>query len=582
MKILSNFSMTLNGIVVIHRRLGLNSLFVFCSLLLFSNSFAQSISTGNFHSFTICNDHTIQAWGYNGHGEFGNGVTKDTNKTATATGITNIEHFAGGGYHTVYLKDDSTAWTCGRNIYGALGDGTTTDRLTPVQATGLSSIIAVAAAGYFSLFLHKDNTVWACGDNYYGQLGDGTNTDRLTAVHIGLTGIIAMQAGYYHSLFLKNDGTAWSTGRNTYGELGDGTTTGKNSPVQVSQASGLTYITKIQGGARHCLFVKSDSTAWATGLNNYGQLGDGTTTSRSTPVQVSGLTGIKDLAATYYGSMFLKSDSTVWVTGLNNYGQLGDGTTTNRSTPVKISSLNGIVAMSGGQYHAVFLKKDGTVWATGNNDFGQLGDGTNISRSTPVQVSGLCPVLLPIELLSFNAVAMGNKVKLTWSTASETNNNFFTIEKSLDGTNWKSIGIVIGAGNSTHVLNYESFDTEPEKGIQYYKLKQTDYDGQYKYSAAIAINFSDGFNFSIYPNPVYANSGTAVQLNFNQLGEDSKPILVVVYDAMGQETLSKVNIIDKNNGQVTAVDPSNKLSPGVYIISATSDNSIYKQKLIVK
>ncbi|MBL7892079.1 MAG: T9SS type A sorting domain-containing protein [Bacteroidia bacterium] len=190
-------------------------------------------------------------------------------------------------------------------------------------------------------------------------------------------------------------------------------------------------------------------------------------------------------------------------------------------------------------------------------------------------------VYLPIELLNFNAKGEGNKVRIYWRTASETNNDFFTIEKSLNGTDWKIIGTVKGAGNSTRIINYESFDYEPIVGIQYYRLKQTDFDGKFKYSKSVAVDFKDVFSFSIYPNPVQPNSSVFINLNVNT--EDEHPIIVVVYDSMGREVLSKVTNIDKNSsGQLTAIDPSNTLSPGVYIISATSDNSIYKQKLIIR
>ncbi|MBI2270525.1 MAG: T9SS type A sorting domain-containing protein [Bacteroidetes bacterium] len=190
-------------------------------------------------------------------------------------------------------------------------------------------------------------------------------------------------------------------------------------------------------------------------------------------------------------------------------------------------------------------------------------------------------VYLPIELLNFNAIGQTDKVRIYWRTASETNNNFFTIEKSLNGTDWKMIGTVKGAGNSTRIINYESFDHEPVIGIQYYRLKQTDFDGKFKYSKSVAVDFKDAFSFSLYPNPVQPNS--SVYLNLNMGADDEQPIIVVVYDSMGREVLSKVTNIDKNSsGQLTAIDPSNTLSPGVYIISATSDNSIYKQKLIIR
>jgi len=197
-------------------------------------------------------------------------------------------------------------------------------------------------------------------------------------------------AGGYHSLALKSDGTVLAWGDNANGQFGDGTNTSRNTPVQVS---GLTGVVNIAAGIIHSLALKSDGTVWAWGYNGHGQLGDGTTTGRNTPVQVSGLTGVVDIAAGTYHSLALKSDGTVWVWGSNNYGQLGDGTTTNRNTPVQVSGLTGVVDIAAGTTHSLALKSDGTVWVWGYNGHGQLGDGTNTSRNTPVQVSGLTGVV---------------------------------------------------------------------------------------------------------------------------------------------------------------------------------------------
>jgi hypothetical protein len=131
---------------------------------------------------------------------------------------------------------------------------------------------------------------------------------------------------------------------------------------------------------------------WACGGNWTGQLGDGTTSSKYTPVQIPSLSGIVAIAAGYNHSLFLKNNNTVWTCGYNVYGQLGDGTTNDKYTPVQIPSLSGIVAVAAGFGHSLFLKNDGTVWACGLNGTGQLGDGTITNKSTPIQVTGLCPV----------------------------------------------------------------------------------------------------------------------------------------------------------------------------------------------
>ena len=136
------------------------------------------------------------------------------------------------------------------------------------------------------------------------------------------------------------------------------------------QVSGLTNVTAIAAGFDFSVALKSDGTVWAWGDNVSGQLGDGTTTDRPTPVQVSGLTGVTDIAAGFDHSAALKTDGTVWAWGNNSKGQLGNGTTTDSTVPVQsgISVLANVLGISAGHQFNVALVRNGlssTVWAWG-------------------------------------------------------------------------------------------------------------------------------------------------------------------------------------------------------------------------
>jgi alpha-tubulin suppressor-like RCC1 family protein len=218
-----------------------------------------------------------------------------------------------------------------------------------------------------------------------------------------LTGIAAISSGDWHKIALKNDGTVWAWGGNHGGRLGDGTTENRSRPVQVVGLDGvgfLTGITAIACGHNHSIALKSDGTVWAWGRNNYSQLGDGTTTDSSAPIQVIGqggsgfLTNITAISGGQYHTMALKDDWTLWAWGRNNCGQLGDGTMTNSPTPVQVVDAGGsgyltdITAIAVGRYHNLALKSDGTVWTWGYNNHGQLGDGTTADSPTPIQVVG--------------------------------------------------------------------------------------------------------------------------------------------------------------------------------------------------
>ncbi len=366
---------------------------IFVIAILARQSPAQTITAGDHHSLFLCNNNGLMACGYNDRGQLGDNTTTQKNSPVQVNVLSGIIAMAAGVKHSLFLKNDNTVWACGFNGYGQLGNGSTASDSISFQINGLIGIIGISAGGSNSLFLKNDGTVWACGNNQYGQLGNGTtsgpNPNPVPAQLSSLSGIIAIAEGdYYHSLFLKNDGTVWACGLNDHGQLGNGTTSNANpTPFQVPSLSGIIAIAAGQG---YSLFLKNDSTVWACGIG--GALGNGLITDQLSPVQAVSLSKITAIAAGNGHSMFLKNDGTVWVCGSNLYGQLGNGTSdvNPHSTPIQASSLSGITSIAAGQNHSLFLKNDGTVWACGDNGLGQLGDGTGNNKSTPVQVTGLC------------------------------------------------------------------------------------------------------------------------------------------------------------------------------------------------
>ena len=186
---------------------------------------------------------------------------------------------------------------------------------------------------------------------------------------------------------------------------------------------------------------------------------------------------------------------------------------------------------------------------------------------------------LPIELMSFNAIINADHVDLTWETATETNNNFFTIEKSKDGVNFEKVIDVNGAGNSTSPINYMDIDPNPFTGISYYRLKQTDFNGQHTYSniVPVAYNPNGDPSITLFPNPTDSETGASVALN--QL--NGQEVLVVLRDISGKEVYSKV-VITGSDKEIVALDPEGKLAKGTYLVIASSENKFYSKKLIVK
>jgi alpha-tubulin suppressor-like RCC1 family protein len=223
-------------------------------------------------------------------------------------------------------------------------DGThTSDPLRIV----VNSVVAtqVAAGGFHTCALRSDGRVECWGDNEYGELGDGASLPggySSTPVMVsGLTNVTQITSSKYHSCGLRTDGTVWCWGQNTYGQLGNNSTTSSSTPVQVrvSTSAFLTGVIQVSAGGGHTCAVRNDQTLWCWGYNAFGQVGDNSTTQRNMAVQVrtSGttyLTNVTQAAAGHNHTCALRSDGTAWCFGYNVYGEVGNGGLDGNDHPV--------------------------------------------------------------------------------------------------------------------------------------------------------------------------------------------------------------------------------------------------------
>ncbi len=267
---------------------------------------------------------------------------------------------AGGQYHTAVVDPTGKVFTWGRNEFGQLGNGSLQGSGFPVAvstSTGLPQAAEVSAGCCDTFVRTVSGTVWALGSNLSGALGNtavqGLSTVPVQVMDVGgvgyLTGVSDVAGGGFpFAVAVKSaDGSVWSWGENVEGQLGNSTTTSSPTPVQVLGPGGVGYLTgvvKVAAGTRHVVALKSDGTVWAWGRNSIGELGDNATSAmETTPVQVTGpngvgfLTGIIAIGTEGDHTLAVRADGTVFAWGNNVYGQLGIGTTTPSFVPYPVA-----------------------------------------------------------------------------------------------------------------------------------------------------------------------------------------------------------------------------------------------------
>lgn len=413
----------------------------------------------------------------------GNWILESNNKNLIGLYFTeNIKKykFVLGIYnsHSVFLMSDGSVYCCGLNDQGQLGNGNYQTQLYPVKIN-LENIVQVSTGFFFTSCLSNIGEVYAFGNNSFGQFGDGSSISKITPTKItSLNNIVQVSAGPYHTLFLERSGNVLASGLNS-GKLGDGTTDRRFTPVQVKKQDGtlvtnMTNVIQVSAGYDHSLFLRSDGTVYASGLNTNGQLGNGTKTRFLNPVQVTNMTNVIKISAGLEFSLFLTSTGTVYACGNNRYGQLGPGVSAiEYLNPVQVIEQNGnpltnIKLISVGNDHSIFLYNDGQSLICGKNNFGQSGDGTPVGVNKKSNIVNLTDIVQTNTGRNSSFFLLGNKNVYSCGNNSDGQLGDGTINSPLYVTLVKNNNVTINFDNK---LNYiYSINDYNEK---YYLLKNT-------------------------------------------------------------------------------------------------------------
>lgn len=270
---------------------------------------------------------------------------------------------------------------------------------TPNPTDSISPVVALVAGNSHTCALLASGRVKCWGNNENGQLGNGSMVSSDVPVDVaGLADAKAITAGWRHTCALTAGGGVKCWGYNRNGELGNGSTVDSSSPADVKNLA--SDVAAIDAGDDHTCAVTTAGGVMCWGYNEYGQLGDGTKSSRSVPVASGGFSGgVVSVAAGWGHTCALTAGGGAKCWGNNEYGQLGYAQTVDvRLTPVDVIGLTyGVLKISSDGGQSCALTAGGGVSCWGNNKYGQLGDGSAAERSSPVQVIGLTQGVRDVE-----------------------------------------------------------------------------------------------------------------------------------------------------------------------------------------
>lgn len=360
------------------------------------------ISLGEFEICAVSTTGSLRCWGANEYGQTGDGYQIRSispvnvhNAVADSSSLTGIQALGSSQWTNCAVTSSGAVKCWGYNNSGELGDGTQIGSPQPIAHATLTSGVSRVDGRYFSMCAVLTNSEVKCwGLNGNSQLGLGDNVSSLTTRSMltatpstAVTGVTDIAVGQFHTCVVASS-AAMCAGRNTNGSLGDGTSSVSAALVQVSGlTTGVSKVSTAFNNFSCAVLTDGTGRCWGNGAN--GQLGNGSSSSSSTPVTVTNLANAVDVVSGDDFSCALISDGTVQCWGRNLYGQLGDGTNTTRTAPVSVSGVSGATSIAAGPRSACAVVTNGELKCWGWNFHGIFANGTTVDSNVAVSAVGI-------------------------------------------------------------------------------------------------------------------------------------------------------------------------------------------------
>ena len=339
----------------------------------------KQLSVGPNHVLAIRNDGRLYAWGQNTYGQLGNN-TLTTYSSPVQIGTNIWKNVSAGLNYSLGIDGNGLLYAWGNGNLGQLANN------GYVVGNYWKKVVPTQNMTYA---IRNDGTLWAWGYNSYGELGQNDIIARSSPVQIGTNNDtwLDVAGGTNFGLALKSNNTLWAWGYNGYGNLGQGDTVNRSSPVQIGTSSWI-FIAATPFNTQSAYAINIYNQLFSWGQNSYGMLAIGSLSAPSTPQQVIYGPGLWTKVSANGGTaLFLAYDKTLWAAGYNGYGQLGNNAVTSVVTMVQVGNNNIWTNIASGSSFSMALDGSGGLYTWGYNGYGQLGDGSTNSRSSPVQIS---------------------------------------------------------------------------------------------------------------------------------------------------------------------------------------------------